>query len=351
MAFHDTAVFPPEISHGTRGGPSHRNIIQRLPDGRMNVIVTGPGPLMRFDVADRAKQHEHISQVIQFARARRGSGYGFRFLDYFDFSTHPDGFSRVAVDEPTHRHEIGVGDGSKTVFRLSKTYGEEGTQVVRRIEKPMRLSEAQAIGHLYLGSIASGSLHFVFVDGTPQGEGVQYSIDYEIGEIVFSVAPPAASVIEWAGYFFVPARFGPEVDEILDASLDAHNVGSVETLTIIEDPQDFATLALERDPGGATYEVVAEGTTQVLRSMSDGHLHQIDPDAVGTDLPVILPKAHAHLMGRPPMRFVNAGATHNLLLTDRDTSATVLTLQPGQIVSMFLVPDLAGTGMEWIFGP
>ena len=351
MAFHDQAVFPTEISYGSTGGPGAGTIIQEVPDGRANRILRQAEPLFRFDVADRVKEPHELAAVMRFWHARRGSLFGFRFLNHLDCSTAFNLETEIDAEDPADRVEIGIGDGSTTTFPLVRIYEDAGEQVSKRITKPMRLAEAQATSVVpFLRDALAGDVQFVWLDDVLQAEGVDYTIDYETGEVVFLVAPDASAVVEWAGYYFLPCRFDGETDKLLDASITSWQTRDIDSISIVEDPQDLATVALERDPGGAEYFVIAASTTVHLIALSDGALQLFDADLVGGTFDVRLPTAREDLLGERIVRIANVGAVESLAVKDRATLVTAATIAPGAVAAFHLVPDGLG-GYSWLVTP
>ena len=177
MAFHDNAVFPTDINLGTASGPSFGTIIQETPSGRSVRIARADEPTMRFDVAKQDLDETTAGALLSFIRARRGSLHGFRLMDFADFSTAPDHVTEIDAGDVTHRQTIGVGDGGVGSFPLIKTYTDSGETVTRRVEKPMRLAEAQAITHYYLGALTTGQHFRLWIEGVIQTEGRDYTVD------------------------------------------------------------------------------------------------------------------------------------------------------------------------------
>ena len=352
MAFHDAALFSPAISLGSSGGPGHATIVKRAPGGRRHAVKRGGVAPLRSYAVQWRRPRDKASDVLRFVLAREGSAHGFRFWDWSDFSTNANPITQVQTGEGSERQTIGTGDGSTVRFPLSRTYTDSGVEVVRRIEKPMRLSEAQAIGGearelSFLRQVTSSTIHRVWVDDVAQTLDADVSVDYATGELVFNVAPDASAVIEWAGYYVVPVCFDEEVDRRLSQVASAQAWREFEELTLHETPQDFAAIALERDPGGARYLTLGASATQTIFEFVNGAVQRINGDACAVDPWVVLPSPADWMLGGPLFRLCNPGSVRNLLVRWHDTSA-LLTIAPNYSAEFYLSPNAAGDGYDWI---
>lgn len=136
-------------------------------------------PLLDFEVSfpPSARDNSVFLEVRNAYRATRGGLHSFRFRDWSDYSL---------TDE-----EIGEGDGSTTVFNITKTYTFGSQSFVRRIYNPV-------------------SALTVKVDGVTQASG--YSIDYATGVLTFTAPPLDEAVITVTGSFDIPVRFEGELE-------------------------------------------------------------------------------------------------------------------------------------------
>jgi uncharacterized protein (TIGR02217 family) len=348
MAFHDSAVFPTTLDLGTAGGPSFENVIQESPSGRSVRIARMTEPVMRYEIVRQDVSLTDAASLLRFVRARHGSLHGFRLLDFADFSTATDNVSQVAEDGGADRHQIGVGDGSTTVFRLSKTYTDSGESVVRRIEKPMTLAQAQAVTNVcdYLATLTTGQHLRVWVDGTEKTEGTDYTVDYSTGTVTFGTAPTTGHVILWAGYFHVPVRFGVEADKFLRVLAPVAITRSFDGLTMVEEKSDTALLAMQSDPGGAKLHTVA--TTSAAISFADGKVQLFDCDGVAS-FNLLLPEPADWMLGGPVFVIFNVGATIGISVRDYTGAAlpAALTIAAGSTARLYLAPDGSG-GYDWV---
>ena len=151
---------------------------------------------------------DQLEQVIAFFAARMGQLYGFRWKDWTDFKS-----SVPSADPTAHDQDIGVGDGTATVYQLQKAYASGGQTYLRPISKPV-----------------AGSV-LVAVDGVEQTEGADFSVDLTTG-IVTLTAAPANGVTVTAGFHFdVPVRF--DTDRI-ETSLATFSAGDIPNVPVVE---------------------------------------------------------------------------------------------------------------------
>jgi uncharacterized protein (TIGR02217 family) len=346
MAFHDTAFLPVEYSYGSAGGPSHETVIQQSPNGRSLRIARLDEPIMRYEIDLRIldENHVRIGPLINFVRARKGSLHGFRLMDFADYSTNATHIGQIDVSDLDARHELGIGDNNQTVFSLVKTYTDSGESVTRRIEKPMRVAEANQISKILWLKTATRTI-WVWVDGTLKSEGSDYTVDYALGKITFASAPNVGEVVTWAGYFAVPVFFGPEADRFLRISASSYAERQTDTITMIETKQDTAVLAMERDPRGAKRWALSAAVHQL--DFYYGQTQLFDVDAAGASMDLHLPEPADWMLGGPLFFIGNISSTANLVVKTYGGAATVLTLAPDASVSLFLVPDGSG-GYDWV---
>ncbi len=207
--FHETR-FPLDISIGAIGGPVRKTEIVSLVSGHEKRNTKWAHSRRNYNAGFGIKTIDDLQDVIAFFEERRGSLFGFRFRDPIDHKSCKPSQIITNVDQ-----NIGVGDGSTTVFQLKKLYGTLATGYYRPINKPV-----------------SGSVK-VAIDGTSKTEGSDYSISYETGELVFlpGSTPVANSQIS-AGYEYdVPVRF--DADEI-SINLNAFRAGEIPSIPLIE---------------------------------------------------------------------------------------------------------------------
>lgn len=200
MAFHN-AIFPEEISYGSKGGPMFRTTVITLASGLERRNVEWSNVRAEYDVSHGIKDKEQLADLRSFFYARRGRAYSFRFKDHGDYEI--------------FNQNIGIGDGTTTDFQLIKSYDPGPYQYDRVITKP-----------------EENGLDPLLVDGVELEENTDYTVDYSTGVVSF-VDPPALglSINLPYGRFHVHARF--DVD-VFDPVHDFWNHQSWESIPIVE---------------------------------------------------------------------------------------------------------------------
>lgn len=207
MSFHEV-LFPVDIALNSEGGPTRKTDIIALVSGHEERNSPWAGSRRGFNAGYGVKSIADIEDVIAFFEARRGRLYGFRFRDPFDFKS-----CKVAAMPAADDQLLGTGDGAATDFQLVKTYLSGGASYVRNIKKPV-----------------AGSV-LVALNGAPQTEGADFTLDDASGVISF-MNPPAAGAAVTAGFLFdTPARF--DTDE-LRINLAAFKAGEIPSIPLIE---------------------------------------------------------------------------------------------------------------------
>lgn len=268
MSFHEVR-FPDQISYGSRGGPGFATSIIETESGHEQRVARWQQARRRYNVSYGLRDLEDIRDVQKFYVARRGALNGFRYKDWFDFTSADDGESAPADDDQV----IDEGDGSETEFQLVKNY-ESGNQThIRRITKPVA------------GTVV------VAVDGTPQTPSTDFTVDPATGIITFVSAPANGDEITAGFEFDVPVRFAKEMDDLFSASYDAFESGSIPDIPLVEIldplpvPDDWwLGGATEWETEGAINQVtVANGRLQLIDVQDSDHALRL-PDP--TNLPL-----------------------------------------------------------------
>jgi uncharacterized protein (TIGR02217 family) len=203
MAFHHTR-FPLDIALGARGGPERRTEVTTLAGGGEKRNGRWAHSRRRYNAGYGVKSRADMQAVLAFFEERRGRLHGFLWRDGMDHS------SGATVPQPTDQM-IGTGDGVRTEFQLTKTYGAAFDPYVRVIAKPV-----------------AGSVR-VAVDGVEALGG--WTVDVTTGVVGFS-APPAAGIAVTAGFLFdVPVRF--DIDR-LDIELNGFDGAEAPSIPLVE---------------------------------------------------------------------------------------------------------------------
>ena len=205
MAFHEVR-FPDNISRGARGGPERRTQIVELASGAEERNASWTNSRRRYDVAYGIRRADDLAAVVAFFEARNGRLHGFRFKDWADFKS----CLPSQTLGPTNQ-SIGSGNGSATLFQLTKRYTSGAQSWTRAIAKPVA------------GTVT------IALNGTPQASG--WSVSTATGLVTFTTAPATGVAITAGFEFDVPVRFDTDA---LDVTLDLERLGSITSIPLIE---------------------------------------------------------------------------------------------------------------------
>ncbi|MEY4695741.1 MAG: hypothetical protein RIT14_169 [Pseudomonadota bacterium] len=208
MGFHEVR-FPATLSFGSLGGPERRTEIVTLANGFEERNTPWAHSRRRYDAGLGLRSLDDVEALLAFFEARRGQLYGFRWKDWADYKSCLPSRPVGALDQV-----IGIGDGARRVFDLTKTYGPTGQAYLRPILKPV-----------------SGTV-LVAVAGDEKVETLDYALDALQGQIHFEV-PPDIGVPVTAGFEFdVPVRFDTDRLQVSVASFQAGEVPSVPVVEV-----------------------------------------------------------------------------------------------------------------------
>lgn len=203
-AFHEV-LLPLPVALGASGGPERRVDIVTLGSGREMRNTPWAHGRRRYDIGGAARTLDELQELAAFFEARRGSLYGFRFRDPFDFKS----CAASATPAPTDQ-ALGAGDGANKIFQLVKAYGSP--DYARPIAKPVAGSVRVALNG---------------VESAPSA----FSVNSTTGVVTF-VTAPAAGVAVSAGFLFdTPVRF--DLDR-LELSLDGFGAGRALSVPLVE---------------------------------------------------------------------------------------------------------------------
>jgi uncharacterized protein (TIGR02217 family) len=207
MAFHEIR-FPANLSFGSVGGPERRTEVVTLANGFEERNTPWAHSRRRYDAGVGLRSLDDVGMLIAFFEARAGQLHGFRWKDWSDFKSCQASQSVSALDQL-----IGTGDGVATVFRLQKTYVSGVESYVRPILKPV------------VGSV------MVAVSDDQKIESLEFTVNYQTGEISFLIAPEVGTRITAGFEFDVPVRFDTDGIQTSVASFQA---GDVPTVPVVE---------------------------------------------------------------------------------------------------------------------
>jgi len=203
--FHEV-VFPEDVSWGSQGGPMFKTHVFPTFRGLERRNIEWAQPIMRFNVAYGLRTDVNMMRVIDFFNARQGAATGFRYKNWVNYEV---------VNAP-----IATGDGVSRRLPLYKFYGFQGARFYKRLRK-----------------IERGSVVSVQANNEPLVEGIDFSIDYDAGEIALvDDLQYGSPVYAQRLGFHEPVRF--DTDSI-QSVIEAYNTQSLEQFSLIGIRADF----------------------------------------------------------------------------------------------------------------
>jgi uncharacterized protein (TIGR02217 family) len=205
MTFHPIR-FPLDISLGARGGPERATDIVTLANGREERNSRWVHSRRRYNAGYGVKSRADMAAVLAFFEERRGRFHSFLWRDGLDFSSN-------GADAPTALDQaIGVGDGVRVSFSLTKRYGASFDPYLRPITKPVAGTVVMAVAGV----------------GVP---ATAFSVDALTGVVTLDVAPADGAAVTAGFLFDVPVRF--DIDR-LDVELTSFDAADVPSIPLIE---------------------------------------------------------------------------------------------------------------------
>jgi uncharacterized protein (TIGR02217 family) len=208
MAFHEVR-FPANLSFGSVGGPERRTEVVTLANGYEERNTPWAHSRRRYDAGAGMRSLDDIDELVAFFEARRGRMHGFRWKDWGDYKSCLP--SRTVGFED---QVIGIGDGVRTAFQLTKTYRSGSQDYARPIRKPV------------VGTIRVG------LQGDPQVELVHFTVDAASGVVSFATTPDVGAAVTAGFEFDVPVRFDTDLIQVSVASFQAGDLPSVPVVEV-----------------------------------------------------------------------------------------------------------------------
>jgi uncharacterized protein (TIGR02217 family) len=208
MAFHEIR-FPANLSFGSVGGPERRTEIVTLANGFEERNTPWAHSRRRYDAGVGLRSLDDVATLIAFFEARTGQLHGFRWKDWSDYKS----CAPLATPSPEDQL-IGTGDGVTTVFQLQKTYISGLQTYSRPIRKPV------------LGTV------LVAVAEDPKIESLEFTVNFETGEVTFTLPPDLGTRVTAGFEFDVPVRFDTDAIQTSVASFQAGDVPNVPVVEI-----------------------------------------------------------------------------------------------------------------------
>lgn len=202
MNFHEVSL-PARLAFGSTGGVERRTDIVTLASGHERRSTPWAQGRRRYLIGANLRSLDDMAALTAFFEARRGRLYGFRFRDFADFKSCPPGAGVSALDQV-----LGTGDGTRRVFGLSKTYGDQA----RAIVKPVAGSVRVAVAGVELAT--SG-----------------FVLDASSGAVTLPAPAPVGAVVSAGFEFDTPVRF--DADRI-EVTLESFGAGRMAAMPLIE---------------------------------------------------------------------------------------------------------------------
>jgi uncharacterized protein (TIGR02217 family) len=204
MAFHEVRL-PTRLAFGSTGGVERRTEVVTLGSGHERRSTPWSAGRRRYLIGANLRSLDDMAALTAFFEARRGRLYGFRFKDFADFKSCGPGSSISPTDQV-----LGEADGARTVFQLSKLYGDGPAAWSRVISKPVE------------GAVR------VAVNGV---ETTAFEVSLLTGQVTLEAAPEAGATLTAGFEFDTPVRF--DADRI-EVTLESFDAGRMAALPLIE---------------------------------------------------------------------------------------------------------------------
>ncbi|HVL41488.1 MAG TPA: DUF2460 domain-containing protein [Brevundimonas sp.] len=207
MSFHEVRL-PARLAFGSTGGVERRTEIVTLGSGFERRSTPWAQGRRRYLIGANLRSLDDMAALTAFFEARRGRLYGFRFRDFADFKSCAPGTTVSAVDQA-----LGQGDGVRTLFPLTKRYGDDETAAERRIAKPV----ADTVR--------------VAVNGVECSAGA-FTVDHANGLVILNEAPEAGAAVTAGFEFDTPVRFDTDRIEVMLESFDAGRMAAAPLIEV-----------------------------------------------------------------------------------------------------------------------
>ena len=205
-AFHEVRL-PARLAFGCTGGVERRTQVTTLGSGFERRSSPWAQGRRRYLIGTATRPLDDAAELVAFFEARRGRLHGFRFRDPADCKSCAPSQTPAATDQA-----LGVGDGVRKTFALTKTYGAGATAVVRPIAKPVAGTVEVAVGGVAL--LASA-----------------FAIDTITGQVTLVTAPAVGAAVTAGFAFDTPVRFD---GDRIDVTLESFNAARVSAVALVE---------------------------------------------------------------------------------------------------------------------
>jgi len=214
-SFHDV-VFPDSIAQDAVGGPKFKTTIFDPKGGRDRRNIDWSIARGEWDVAHAVKSETEFQALLAFFYARYGQGYSFKFHDW--------------ADDYATLQTLGTGTGSLTQFQCKKLYTSGAYTYTRTLTKINPSTSAS----FWDGETNPWS---VTVNSVVKEEGVDYTVNYNLGVITFVAGhlPANGHLVKASFEFYCHCRFGVDHMKASMKFYDNHTWGQI---TIVEEKDD-----------------------------------------------------------------------------------------------------------------
>lgn len=316
MSFHEVQ-FPVDISYGSRGGPGYNTVIIESEGGVEQRVARMSSARRVYDARYGIKTIEQVQTIQDFYLCRYGCSYGFRYKDHLDYSTADNHRGIPAYDDQL----LGTGNGTNTLFQLRKYYTSGGYQVVRNITKPVTGTVKVSVNNIELTS--------------------GFSVDDTTGVVTISPAPGLGLAVKGGCYFDVPVRFGKEIDEGLQISIDDFENGNIPSIPMKEIMDGVPVPRVTSEPGGSVEICPLVAPTLNLSA----RVWVIDTTNVAT---CYLPDKSLVPIGGPVFYIINIGPS-TLVVKESDHTTTLISIAAGDGAEIVLTQDYLGNLIWYAF--
>jgi uncharacterized protein (TIGR02217 family) len=223
MAFHERR-FPTQISYGSVGGPGFNTAVNVLQSGADERIPRWATPKHAYDVVNGIKSWDDYAELRRFYLARHGVANGFRFFDWMDHTSKPNGIDAPAFDDVV----LGTGDGTTTQFQLRKVYQDGSESRVRIITKPINGETIEGSG------FGAADLTFNVLVGVNGSPAANWTVNTTTGVINFDTAPPSGQVVTAGFGFDTPVAFDVSLDAQLPITAESFDNADIDSIALSE---------------------------------------------------------------------------------------------------------------------
>lgn len=204
-----TYRLPPDVEEGATGGPEFSTVIQESVSGQEQRIKVWAKCRAKYDIGYSVLNSDdpvgNYRAVLALFYAHNGRFRPFRFKDWGDFQADDTSF--------------GVGNGSATMFQLSKTY--DPSQIL--LGTPGSFTYTRDI---YLTAAAP----VIKNNGVIQTVTTHYTIS-PTGLVTFVTPPTTGHALTWTGEFDIPVRF--DVD-YLPVVMNVNSIAEIGSIALRE---------------------------------------------------------------------------------------------------------------------